>query len=173
MTQPGQYTTDTEIDGVKISTTLFGPLEIYRLTPRIVRLFVPVLQLQDSFRKIAPILMKALNGKDGIDQTDAMKAMTLVDAREFEPVIATMMDGLGREENVRLPMELMCRTTLMERNSEGAMTLKQLTSAADIDDAFRGRPLLMLRVMWFSVVVNFGSFFRGGRPSAPTSNSAT
>lgn len=169
--QTGQYTIEDEIDGVKISSTLFQPLEIYRLTPRVVRLFVPVLQLQEGFKRIAPILMKALHGKEGISTDDAMAALKKIDLAELQPVISAMMEGLSLPDNARLPAELLQRTQLMERDDSGSMKVKQLTSEADINDAFRGRPSLMLKAMWFAAVFNFGSFFRGGRPSAPTNNS--
>src|ERR1700687_1122960 len=105
--QTGQYTIEDEIDGVKISSTLFQPLEIYRLTPRVVRLFVPVLQLQDGFKRIAPILLKALHGKEGVSTVDAMAALKLIDMAEVEPVIKAIMDGLSMPENARLPQELL------------------------------------------------------------------
>lgn len=166
-----QLTHNEEIDGVKVTHTTFQPMEVYRLGPRVAKMFIPVLSLQDAFRRLAPILMKALKGKDALSDADVTKALSQIDMTELAPVASMMLDELSKPENARLPVELLRRTQLRERDEDGRLKTVQLTNEAEIDDAFRGRVKLMFKVMWSAAVFNFADFFPGGQPSARTKDS--
>lgn len=156
----GQFTTEEEIDGIKVRSQMLEPMEVYALAPRVVQMFLPVLGMQGALKQIA-------SKAGGANKADLMKMFMTIDVVQFMPLLSKVIAELGKPENARLPQELLCRTSIVVRDAAGALVIKQLSSVQDINDALRGKFMLMLKLMWFAASFNFADFSFGEAPSAP------
>jgi hypothetical protein len=162
----GQYSVEDQIDAVTVSSTMMQPMEIYRLAPRVVKIFLPVLGVQSVLRQTVGKLSGAKTDRDQL-----LKLFMMIDVAQFMPVLGEILAALSLPENAKLPQELLSRTQLHVRDDEGQLCIKQLGTEAEINDAFRGKFMRMLKVMWFAAAFNFADFFPGGSPSGPINSS--
>lgn len=149
----GQYTIEDKIDDVTVSSTMFNPLEVYRIAPRVAKIFLPILSAQTALASLA--------SKAGVPDMDKMQLLKMIDVKQFMPLAIGILDQLSTAENAKLPQELLARTELHMRDADGKLRIYQLGTDSEINDAFRGRIMLMLKVMWFAASFNFADFIGG------------
>jgi hypothetical protein len=145
----------TEIDGLKFTTQVSDPLELYPMVPRVLKIVAAVLPH-----------ISALGG--GLTK-DAIERMFSKDMGTLAPVLAALGEALSAKENATLPQDLLKRTTVAlpvesdDEDDDGEVKTRQqsMVSPKEINAVFRGRFFTMLKVMWWTLGVNFSDFFSG------------
>lgn len=155
----------SEIDGFKVITTHMEPLKLYPLAPRIVKIVAPML---GQVGQLISSRAKRAKGEDPGKAIQRAISELMVDPKaldQFAPIIMHLGSCLAEPDNAKLPLELLADTTIDIPDEDGEPERHTLATAKDLNEAFRGRFLLMLKCMWFSMGVNFADFFAGGSPS--------
>ncbi len=151
----------TEIDGFKVVSHQMAPLSLYPLVPRVLKIVSPMLSQMGELMSLKDL------GEAGIEKL-------LKDPKgllKVQPLFIHLANALGDPVNARLPQELLARTVIHLPNEEGETVKRELGSDSDINKAFRGRFLTMLKCMWFAIGVNFADFFDGDSENAPSKDS--
>lgn len=152
----------TEIDGFRVVTTHMAPLKLYPLAPRVVQIIAPMLGQAGA---LITSRAKRTKGEDPNKAIQRAIVELMVDPKALDQLTPIMMHlggALAAPENAKLPLELLADTTIDIPDEDGEPERHTLTTAAELNEAFRGRFLLMIKCMWFSMSVNFADFFPGG-----------
>lgn len=154
----------TEIDGLKFTCHQSEPLELYPMVPRMLEIIAGILPH-----------VSAIGG--GLTKEAIEKLFKSGDVKELGPILQSLGAALGKKENANLPKELLGRVTVAlpvesdedeEDDGEPKTRIQSLVSAKEMNAVFRGRFWTMLKVMWWSMGVNFGGFFVGGSETNPS-----
>jgi hypothetical protein len=167
----GKLRDTAEIDGLKFTTEQMDPLELYPMVP--------------SMLEIVAGLIPYVSGLGGGLTKEAIeKLFAKADGvKDLGPILKELGAALGKKENARLPEELLRRTCVLlpvERKSrdddedeteddDEPQTKKQsMATPKEINAVFRGRFWTMIKVMWWSMGVNFGGFLSGSSDESPS-----
>lgn len=140
------------IDGFTFASTQLPPLKAYPLSARVASILLP------AFTRLM---------SSGLDFSDADKFFAQ-DAAKLLPVLEPMLETLAKKDNEDLPQKLLAGTTVQIPDEQGNATLISLASPEGINRAFQGRGLLLYKVLWFAVQVNFADFFAGASKNSQT-----
>lgn len=157
----GKSSESTEIDGLKFYTSQMDPLELYPMAPRILKLIAPILPY-----------IGAIGGELN---AAAVEKLMKEDVSKLSPILTALATALAEKENANLPQELLKRTQVSlpvdsdDEDEDAPKTRNQsMVNPKEINAVFRGRFVTMLKVMWWSLGVNFSDFFSGSSGKNPS-----
>lgn len=130
------------IDGISFTVTQFPAMRGFTLFGKLVKTIGPALS--------------ALSGLD--PQADVIKVA---------PVIASALRDLDPEAASALALEIFASTSAIIDTPSGPRNV-QVNTRENVDIVFMGKLMTMFKALAFAVQVNFGDFFGGSAPDAPS-----
>ena len=129
-------TEEVVIDGIKFSTTQLPAMRAYPLLVRLIKVIGPALGALAQLPKDAEL-------------TAAL------------PQLIGAMSSLEPAEAEKIATDVLALTTATVPDAAGRLSLVTLSTPAAIDSVFTGSVLLLFKVMWHAIRVNFQDFFGG------------